>query len=566
MLRRPLESAQHAGGNRHADRIVDEGEEQVLPDVAHRGAAEHGRARRCRARSPFTSVTPALAIATSVPVPIAMPTSAAASAGASLTPSPAMATTWPSRLAGDATMACLSAGSTSASTSSMPRRRATASAVVAVVAGQHDDAQSEARAGWRSASGAVGLIGSAMAITPAACHRSRRTARSRRPAATPRLWLQARRAAMPRSRMQAGIAQRDGVGRHFAGDALAGDRSESRPARPGAAPRSRAAATMAAASGCSLARSRRRGERQQIVLGPLARRHDRDDARPAFGQRAGLVDHERIDLLQALQRLGRADQHAGARALADADHDRHRRREAERAGAGDDQHRDRGDQRIGERRGRSPDRPGRECQQRDGDHRGHEPAGDRRRRGAGSVRASAAPRPPWRRCGPAWCPSPTRSARMTSAPVPLTVPPITRSPGCFATGIDSPVTIDFVDGARCLRAPRHRPARCRRAARAADRPDGSASSATSSSSPPARDAAGGLRRQVQQRANGAAGLLARPQFQHLTQQDQDGDDRRGLEIHRDPAVRSGSRPGTGRARSSRRCCRPRPHRCPGRSA
>ena len=37
---------------------------------------------------------------------------------------------------------------------------------------------------------------------------------------------------------------------------------------------------------------------------------------------------------------------------------------------------------------------------------------------------------------------PTLSARMTSAPVPLTVPPISRSPGCFATGMDSPVTID----------------------------------------------------------------------------------------------------------------------------
>ena len=50
------------------------------------------RARTMPRRSPFTSVTPALSIAMSVPVPIAMPTSAAASAGASLMPSPAMAT------------------------------------------------------------------------------------------------------------------------------------------------------------------------------------------------------------------------------------------------------------------------------------------------------------------------------------------------------------------------------------------------------------------------------------------------------------------------------------------
>ena len=40
--------------------------------------------------------------------------------------------------------------------------------------------------------------------------------------------------------------------------------------------------------------------------------------------------------------------------------------------------------------------------------------------------------------------------RMTRAPVPLTVPPITRSPGCLATGIDSPVTIDSSTALRAL--------------------------------------------------------------------------------------------------------------------
>ena len=54
------------------------------------------RSRTMPRRSPLTSVTEALSMATSVPVPIAMPTSAAASAGASLTPSPAIATARPS--------------------------------------------------------------------------------------------------------------------------------------------------------------------------------------------------------------------------------------------------------------------------------------------------------------------------------------------------------------------------------------------------------------------------------------------------------------------------------------
>ena len=90
-------------------------------------------------RSPFTSVTSALSIATSVPVPIAIPTWACASAGASLIPSPAIATMRPSAWSRLTTLAFCS-GRTSASTSSIPSVRATASAVVAAVAGEHDDA------------------------------------------------------------------------------------------------------------------------------------------------------------------------------------------------------------------------------------------------------------------------------------------------------------------------------------------------------------------------------------------------------------------------------------------
>ena len=75
--------------------VVDEGEEQVLPDVPIVARLSR-RARAMARRSPLTSVTPALSIATSVPVPIAMPTWAWARAGASLMPSPAIATTRPS--------------------------------------------------------------------------------------------------------------------------------------------------------------------------------------------------------------------------------------------------------------------------------------------------------------------------------------------------------------------------------------------------------------------------------------------------------------------------------------
>ena len=158
-------------------------------------------------------------------------------------------------------------------------------------------------------------------------------------------------------------------------------------------------------------------------------RHDRDHLRLALGQRAGLVDDQRVDLLHALQRLGVLDQHAGLRAAADADHDRHRRGEAERAGAGDDQHRDGGDQRVGEARLRPEHRPGGE--------------GERPRRRSPPARTSRRPdrRARWigarERCACATICTmrdsivsrPTCSARITKPPVWLSVPPITLSPG-----------------------------------------------------------------------------------------------------------------------------------------
>ncbi len=180
-------------------------------------------------------------------------------------------------------------------------------------------------------------------------------------------------------------------------------------------------------------------QHRRLVL--AVRRHDRGDRRLALGQRAGLVDHQRIDPLHSLQRRGVLDEHAGAGAASDADHDRHRRGEAQRAGAGNDQHADGGDQREGEARLRSPRRPGGESQQRREDHQRHEPAGDLvgealdRRAAALGVgdhlhdAGSSVSRP-------------TFSAVITSAPERLMVPPISVSPSLLPTGMDSPVTID----------------------------------------------------------------------------------------------------------------------------
>ena len=76
-----------------------------------------------RRGSPRIRVMPAASMATSVPPPMAMPMSAAARAGASLMPSPTIATT--PVFFSSATVAALSAGSTSAWTSLMPSASAT---------------------------------------------------------------------------------------------------------------------------------------------------------------------------------------------------------------------------------------------------------------------------------------------------------------------------------------------------------------------------------------------------------------------------------------------------------
>ena len=72
--------------------------------------------------------------------------------------------------------------------------------------------------------------------------------------------------------------------------------------------------------------------------------------RPPERQRAGLVEGDDLDFLQALQRLAAAEQDAELGGAAGADHDRGRRGKPHGAGAGDDQHRHRVDQREGQRR------------------------------------------------------------------------------------------------------------------------------------------------------------------------------------------------------------------------
>ena len=80
-------------------------------------------------------------------------------------------------------------------------------------------------------------------------------------------------------------------------------------------------------------------ERDQLGLFHAEARHI-GYARPTLGNGARLVEHDVVELVDRLQRLRVFEQDPVFRALAGADHDRGGRGQAQRAGAGDDEHGD----------------------------------------------------------------------------------------------------------------------------------------------------------------------------------------------------------------------------------
>ena len=99
-------------------------------------------------------------------------------------------------------------------------------------------------------------------------------------------------------------------------------------------PRSRAPATIAAARGCSLSASAAATRASSSSSAHRADDLDVGEGGLAGGDGAGLVQHDGVEFVRGLQRLGRADQDARAGALAGADHDGQRGGQAQRAGAG----------------------------------------------------------------------------------------------------------------------------------------------------------------------------------------------------------------------------------------
>ena len=284
-------------------------------------------------------------MATSAPVPIAIPRSAWARAAASLMPSPAIATTWPCSCS-SATLAALSAGSTSARTRVIPTCAATAWAVAALSPVIIHTSRPSASS-WAMASADSGLTVSATVMTPAAWP-STATYIGVAPLCGRRL----------RDGGQLGdvhgsaahhlqVADQQSVAGDARLESVAGYRVEGLQRRQGQSGRARVVddglshRVLAAGLRC-----RDQGEDLGLVPGPHG--GDTGEGGTALGDGAGLVQHHGSEPLCLLERLAVRDQDAELGCAAGSDHDCGRRGQAESARAGDDQHRDGGGDRHGQ--------------------------------------------------------------------------------------------------------------------------------------------------------------------------------------------------------------------------
>ena len=116
------------------------------------------------------------------------------------------------------------------------------------------------------------------------------------------------------------------------------------------------------------------GQPEDVCARGAVQRHDVDQFHLALGDGAGLVEHDRGDPPRLLEDLRALDQDPELRAAPGADQKTGRRRESERARAGDDQHRDGGRERSREVARR--EQPAGERGERDRDHDRHEHGGD----------------------------------------------------------------------------------------------------------------------------------------------------------------------------------------------
>ena len=250
----------------------------------------------------------------------------------------------------------------------MPSARATASRGRAAVAGQHHDADARRRAARAIASGVVALIGSATPSSPASRPSTATNIdRLRRRRAAPRARVgERRRASTPSSLDQRALPSATAPAVDHADarpcpaiDSKLGAIAERDAARLGARDDRRGQRMLAAALEA-------RREPQQLVL--ARRRRVGATTRPASACPRSACRSCRRPACRPSRSSSSASAFrnstpAGAPA-ARRHHDRHRRRQPERARAGDDQHRDRVDQRVRQPRLRADQRPDDERQRR----------------------------------------------------------------------------------------------------------------------------------------------------------------------------------------------------------
>ncbi len=246
-----------------------------------------------------------------------------------------------------------------------------------VVAGQHDGLDAHVRAGARTAARADGLTVSPKASSPASV---------RRPAAPPPARIPCGRLPRARSppRPAPPVAAPISCIRRRLPRWTVTPSTSARTPRPGSACASVAACKAdAAACGppspppspadgrCTAGPPR---PAPATSLGCAARGFHRDDRRPALGQRAGLVEGDDVDRVRRFQRFRILDQDAVAGRDAGAGHDGGRRRQAQRARAGDHLHRHRIEQRLLPVAGQQA--PGQQRRRRDQQHHRHEHRAD----------------------------------------------------------------------------------------------------------------------------------------------------------------------------------------------
>ena len=276
-------------------------------------ARDSARARAMPRRSPLTSVTPALSIATSVPVPIAMPTSALRQRrrvvdAVARHRDDAPCGLQPLHLAAFCVGQHLGDHLVDGRAS-----RATAARGGPAVAGDHDDAHAVARAARAAPSRVVRLDRIGDAEQPSERARRRRRTSPSDPRARSSLGARPparRRRRRPSSVISASLPSatlRPSTVPLTPLPVTTAKSRRRRRARCRARARPRRWRRPADARCPARALAARRSSSASVTPGAATDRHE---ARLAFGQRAGLVDDQRVDVAQALDRLRVAEQHA----------------------------------------------------------------------------------------------------------------------------------------------------------------------------------------------------------------------------------------------------------------